>query len=375
MMDDVPVSDQIDGAPHPRETVRLWGQADAEQEFLDAFNSKRFHHGWLITGPKGIGKATLAWRLAKFLLSQPVEEGGGLFGDPIAPSTLDTDPENPIVRRIMAGSEGGLCVIRREYDDKRKRFKSVIAVEDVRKLKHFFAFSATDGGRRVVIVDAADDMNVNAANALLKVLEEPPARTTLFLISHQPSRLLPTIRSRCRTLRLNLLDRADVAGAMEQAGFGQHGDDDPAALAALSAGSVGEAIRLSQLGGVKMYRALLSLIAEAPRIHRQNAISFAESFAGKGASEEFDVMILMLDLLLTRLAKTGATGVPPAMPVTSTEADVFRGLCATPMQALRWAEAHQDILSRLRHGRAVNLDPVTLILDTVFKIEHCAQRA
>ncbi len=374
MDDTLPLSDQIDGAPHPCETHRLFGQSIAETEFLDAFNSKRFHHGWLITGPKGVGKATLAWRIAKFLLSQPIEDGPSLFGDPPSPTTLAADPENPVVRRIMAGSEGSLCVIRRAYDEKRKRFKSVIAVEDVRKLKNFFALSAADGGRRVVIVDAADDMNVNAANALLKVLEEPPEKTTILLISHQPSRLLPTIRSRCRTLRLSPLGQSDVHAAIAQAGFATE-TDETVALAALSAGSAGEAIRLSQMNGPAMYRGILGLLSQAPRINRQEAIKFADSFAGKGASDEFEVFIVMLDLLLTRLAKMGATGQAPSLIVAQEEVDVFRALCAYPQYALRWAEVHQETLSRLRHGRAVNLDPVALILDTVFKLESCAVSA
>jgi len=374
MDDTLPLSDQIDGAPHPRETHRLFGQSIAETEFLDAFNSKRFHHGWLITGPKGVGKATLAWRIAKFLLSQPIEDGPSLFGDPPSPTTLAADPENPVVRRIMAGSEGRLCVIRRAYDEKRKRFKSVIAVEDVRKLKNFFALSAADGGRRVVIVDAADDMNVNAANALLKVLEEPPEKTTILLISHQPARLLPTIRSRCRTLRLSPLGQSDVHAAIAQAGFATE-TDETVALAALSAGSAGEAIRLSQMNGPAMYRGILGLLSQAPRINRQDAIKFADSFAGKGASDEFEVFIVMLDLLLTRLAKMGATGQAPSLIVAQEEVDVFRALCAYTQFALRWAEVHQETLSRLRHGRAVNLDPVALILDTVFKLESCAVSA
>lgn len=375
MTDETPIfSDQIDGAPHPRETPHVFGQTDAEATVLDAFTSGRFHHGWLITGPKGIGKATLAWRVAKFLLTQPIDAEGGLFGDPIVPTSLDSDPNHHIVRRILAGSEGGLCVIRRAYDEKRKRFKSVIAVEDVRKLKTFFSLSAADGGRRVVIVDTADEMNVNAANALLKVLEEPPANTTLLLISHQPSRLLPTIRSRCRTLRLAPLAPEDVARAAAQAGF----DADPSdaqALVALSAGSVGEAIRLSQMGGPQIYRTLLTLLSQAPRISRPDAIKFSESFAGKGASDEFEIMIAMLELFLSRLAKTGATGVLPEVLVDPSEATAFQHLCPTPTHALAWAEVAHETLARLRHGRAVNLDPVALILDTVFKLERCAPGA
>lgn len=176
-----PEPDRIDGAPHPRETSLLYGQDAAQADFLQAFSSDRLHHGWLITGPRGVGKATLAWQIARFLLATPIAQDDGLFGAPPPPTDLHVNPEHPVSRRMMAGSEPGLFALRRPYDEKAKRLKAQITVDEVRKLKGFFALSAADGGRRVVIVDAADDMNVSAANAILKLLEEPPDRTTLLL--------------------------------------------------------------------------------------------------------------------------------------------------------------------------------------------------
>jgi DNA polymerase III subunit delta' len=158
------------------------------------------HHAWLISGPKGVGKATLAWKIARFLLAEAPADAG-LFGAPPPPATLDLPHDHPIVRRTTALSESRLCLVRRGWDEKAKRLKSEITVDEARRLKSFLSLSAADGGRRVILVDAVDEMNTNAANALLKILEEPPARTTLLLVSHQPARLLPTIRSRCRDLR------------------------------------------------------------------------------------------------------------------------------------------------------------------------------
>ena len=184
---DLPEADRIDGAPHPRETERLFGQDDAQRDFLEAFNSNRLHHAWLITGPRGVGKATLAWRIARFLLATPVEQGRGLFGDaPPAYETLDVSPDHPMAHRIQAKSEPGLFAITRSVNEKTGKLRDMIVVDDIRGLTHFLTLSAAEGGRRVVIVDAADDMNTNAANALLKMLEEPPALTTMLLISHQP---------------------------------------------------------------------------------------------------------------------------------------------------------------------------------------------
>jgi hypothetical protein len=163
---------------------------------------------------------------------------------PPPPETLDIPEDHPVARRLRGGADGGLLVLRRAHDDK-GNLRRDITVDVTRKLQGFFGLSAPDGGRRVVIIDAADDMNVNAANALLKALEEPPENAVLLLVAHQPSTLLPTIRSRCRELRLGPLGAADMAQALRQAGIELPADT--AALTELSAGSVGEAIRFFKL--------------------------------------------------------------------------------------------------------------------------------
>jgi len=190
-------ADRAPGAPHPRETAVLIGQEAAEREFLEARGAGRLHHAWLISGPRGVGKATLAWRIARFLLTTPVTADGRPDAS-APPASLDSDWNAPVARRVLALSEPRLFLLRRPWDAKAERLRQEITVDEVRKLRSFFGLSVADGGRRVVIVDAADEMNVNAANALLKLLEEPPANTVILLVSHQPSRLLPTIRSRCR---------------------------------------------------------------------------------------------------------------------------------------------------------------------------------
>lgn len=149
---DLPEPDRAEGAPHPRDTPRLFGQARAEAAFLDAFNAGRLHHGWLMTGPRGVGKATLAWRIARFLLATP-DDAGGLFAAP-PPASLDVDPAHPVARRIAAQSEGRLFALKRGPNDKGDALARDIRVEEVRKMKSFFTLSATDGGRRVAIVDA-----------------------------------------------------------------------------------------------------------------------------------------------------------------------------------------------------------------------------
>jgi DNA polymerase-3 subunit delta' len=373
MSDDaLPEPDRIEGAPHPRETRRLIGQGLAEAAFLEAYGAGRLHHAWLITGPLGVGKATLAWRIARFLLATPEDVGGGLFGDATAqPRTLDIPADHPVARRLLAGSEGRLFVLRRAWDEDKKRLKTVITVDEVRRMRNFLHMSAADGGRRAVIVDPADEMNSQAANALLKMLEEPPHGVVFLLVSHQPSGLLPTIRSRCRALRLGKLAPALLSAAVRAAGI-DHADR--AALAALAAGSVGEAIRLLNLDGLETYAALVKLFSTLPRLDRSQALRLADSVAPRGAAARFDLMLTLFDLFLARLARAGTLGTAGDEAAPG-EAALFARLAPSAAAARLWADLHQSLGARARHAREVNLDPAALILDMVLKIDAAAQSA
>lgn len=366
MTDVPPESDRAPGAPHPRDTVRLIGQEPAELDFLDAFNSGRLHHAWLISGARGVGKATLAWRIARFLLAAP-DDDGGMFSAPPPPETLDTDAHHPVARRMHALSEPRLFLLRRPWDEKTERLKAEITVDEVRRMKGFFELSAADGGRRVVIVDAADEMNVNAANALLKLLEEPPDDTVMLLVSHQPARLLPTILSRCRTLRCQTLAPTEMADALHQAGVDAGAD--AAALAALSGGSVGAALRLITLEGLVLYGEIITIFANPS--DRQRALKLAESAAGRANADRFALILELFDLFLARLARTGVSR-PPQPEAAPDEATLLARLSPDAAASRRWAGAQQELGARARHGRAVNLDPTALILDMVLKIHETA---
>ena len=175
------------------------------KNFLDALDQAKLHHSWLITGIRGVGKATLAWRIAKFILTNrwvkwtPKDIRKNILQENLD-KTEGTVKQSDYAK-IIAESDPRLSVVRRGFDEKRKAFRSNIVVDDIRRLKSFFSMSVSDGGNRVVIIDCADEMNINAANALLKILEEPPKNSLFLIICHNPQTLLSTIKSRCRELR------------------------------------------------------------------------------------------------------------------------------------------------------------------------------
>ena len=363
-------SDRAPGdAPHPRETENLVGQEKAEQEFLNACAGGRLHHAWLITGPKGVGKATLAWRIARFLLTSPAVGDAGLFDAEAKPEDLSSDPRHPAAIRMRALSEPGLLLLRRAWDSERGRLKSVITVDEVRRLRNFFSLSVADGGRRVVIVDSVDEMNVNAANALLKVLEEPPSDTFLLLVCHQPARLLPTILSRCRTLRCRTLGPDEMREALGAAGVDIGDESD--ALTALADGSVGAATRLAALDGLALYAGIVAVFKAG--LDRPRALELAESAAGPRNADRLDLLLELFEIFLARLARSGISG-PPTPEAAPGEARLFAKIAPNEAASRDWADLSQSLGARARHGQMVNLDPASLIIDIVLAINKTAAR-
>ena len=246
----------------PRETTVLHGHADAERALLEAYRGRRFHHAWLIAGPAGIGKATLAYRMARFVLAHP---------DPRTPAvqratSLHVDTDHPVARRIAAQAHGDLLVLERTVNEKTNKLRQDIQVDDVRRTVTFFGSTAGEGGWRVAIVDAVDELNREGANALLKILEEPPRRAVLLLVSHSAARVLPTIRSRCRLLALRPLLAAEVAQAAATA----IGEDAEAAnikaAAAAADGSVRRALAMLDGEALDLRNRITTLLERLPAV-------------------------------------------------------------------------------------------------------------
>jgi DNA polymerase-3 subunit delta' len=353
--------------PAPRENPLLVGQEAGEAALLQAYSSGRLPHAWLITGPRGIGKATLAFRFARFLFSQG--SGGGLFAAPA--TSLALDPADPSFRRVASGGHADLLVVERGYDPKRKRRRSEIVVDDVRAIADFMHLTAAEGGWRIIIVDGADEMNRNAANALLKVLEEPSQKAILLILSTSPGALLPTIRSRCRFLPLKLLSEQQVTDLLVK-----YRPDLPsgevAALARLAEGSIGRAIELAEAGGIKLYRNLLGLLEHLPSLDGPALHAFADRLARADGEDSFRLVTELLPSWLAHMVVFGARGADAAGTVFPEEPAIMKRLAAR--RGLdQWVEVWEKLNRLFTLVDSVNLDRKQTVLNAFFTLEEATR--
>jgi DNA polymerase III subunit delta' len=283
--DDLPEADALAGAPHPRHVYALVGHARAEAEILSAYRDGRLAHAWLIAGKEGIGKATLAWRFARFVLANPDPTAKAVREAP----NLHVEPSHSAARLLAGLAHPDFALIRREWQGVTKRLASEISVEAVRQGLQVFQLSAAFGGWRVAIVDSAEDLNRSSANALLKIIEEPPERSLILVVSHRPGQVLPTIRSRCRRLRLDPLSGEEIVRAAIGLGPPWSEADRSAVQAAAkrAGGSVREAlVRLApESEGVG---ALVdSIVAGLPRPDPRGVARLADAVSGRAGDEAF----------------------------------------------------------------------------------------
>ena len=338
--------DPRDTPRHPRRRSFLIGHEAVEQFLLQAYRSGRLHHAWLIGGLRGIGKATFAYRFARFLLRHP---------DPSsAPETLQVGPDDRAFKRVAAGAHPDLYVIERELNQQTGRLKAETGVDVARTASRFFSRSAAENGWRVCIVDTADDLNEEAANALLKVLEEPPARSVFLLVSNRPGMLLKTIRSRCVRLTLNPLQSNPVVEVLQRIlGEETPAIEDMQVAAELSGGSPGRALELLGSGGTRTFAEFHNIAAHLPRLDRRQALALAEKLCTRAAEEEFAIFCQLLDEWIAKQARgealTGKTS------------------------ALRWAKLHQELGYSIRQTNALNLDRRQLVMHAFEALQDAAR--
>lgn len=358
----LPEADRLEGFPHPRETSDLLGHDAAQRTLAEAFASGRMHHAWLLAGRAGIGKATLAYRLARHVLARPDER------DP-AGRSLDVPETSAAARQVHALSHPGLLVLRRPYDAKAKRFATSIPVDEVRRLKSFLGLTAGDGAWRVVLVDSADELNLNAANALLKSLEEPPRRALFVLVSSQPSRLLPTVRSRCRRLDLQPLAADDLRKAAEAAiAAGESkapSDAQWPKLTVLADGSVRRALQLAAGGGLDLQEKVEAIFTGLPKVDWPAAHSLADTLATGAQEQRYEAFFELLLDMMARMARARAIG----------DGGSELTLAARLIPEARishWAEAWEAIARDKADADELNLDRKAHILLALKRLEAAA---
>ena len=344
--------DEAADAPHPRAVSALFGHGETEAALLDAFRSGRMPHAWLIGGPRGIGKATLSYRMARFALAHP---------DPAAAevtkaTSLAVDPAHVAARQMAAQAHPDLLTLEREIGDTGK-LRSVITVEQIRRTVGFFGSTAGEGGWRVVIVDALDEMNAEGENALLKLLEEPPARSLLFLIAHRPGRVRATIRSRCRRLALRPLESAEVARACAHALGRSPNDSDIRAAAAAAEGSVARAIELLDSDQLRLRQRIVDMLAQLPQIDPQALHALGDAIGGTD-QKAFEGVIDALN----------------AWMAAQLHASISAPSAAERERALLLAESWERINRMAGTADAFNLDRKPLIFEVFWALAEAARR-
>lgn len=333
----------MDAPPHPRDVFRIDGVENAELAFLDALDRGRLHHAWLLTGPEGVGKATLAYRMARRLLGARPDPAFGALG---------ASPTDFVSRQVAARSHPDLMVLERETDDGKAR-KS-IPVDEARLLPAFFANSPAVSPYRVAIIDAADDLNVNAANAVLKTLEEPPARGVILLVSHSPGRLLPTIRSRCRRLVVPAPELARAAAMVEERARVSSHDADR--LARMAKGAPGRALQLAAAGALAADDAAGEILRRLPDLDEGALLAISDTFRGADGVARFELLFDRLGDQIHAMA-VGMAGE------------------RTPAGLDRWVAAWEKIMRAPGEAEAVNLDRADVFWTAIMDLRAAARAA
>jgi DNA polymerase-3 subunit delta' len=340
---------------HPRRTAGLRGHAAAEQAFLDAWRAERVHHAWLIEGPRGIGKATLAYRIARFVLRGREQTAAGLFAGALAPAGLAVDPESTLFHRIAAAAHADLLTVERSLTDK-GRLRKEIVVEEARALPGFFAMTAAEGGYRVAIIDSVDEANREGVNSLLKIVEEPPERALILLLAHRPGAVLPTIRSRCRRLQLRPLAATDVSDVLLEKRPGT-APDEAAILARIAEGAPGRALRLADLGGAELHKQVGALLERLPATDLPGVHALGDRLGKTGDGEGLSVLGELLDWWLSRVIRR-AGGAPPLAEAEQGVVDRLAGRGSLD----RWIDLWEKTGRLVERADALNLERKQVVL-------------
>ncbi len=370
--------DQEKNILEPRKNPYLLGQERAEQILAANFIAQKLSHAWLLTGTKGIGKATLAYRFARYVLaSGPLKRphlqpftvlGTNNTHEKSKASPLFIPTDNPTFQRVGANGHSDFMAVETEFK-KNKNSEGVISVDNIRKINSFLRLTAGEGGWQVIVIDSADNLTRGAENALLKILEEPPPNALLLLVCHQPGRLLPTTRSRCQKLRLNNLDDATMGNLVDH--YLPHLDLNMRnALITLSEGTIGQAIKLAMNNGVEIHNTILNFLRQMPEINFSHLLDFSTKVSRADAGKQFEIMTNLTLYVLWRLVHYACDGIRNELQ--EEEIEVFDHLRACA-KLDRWLKIWEETNELVLNTNYINLDRKQVILNIFFNISKIAR--
>ena len=352
--DDIPPLDEIPGLPLPHEQMDLFGHSQVEQTLLDSYRSERLHHAWLIGGPRGIGKATLAFKFARFMLAYPHR-----FSQDCKNATSLTELGNFAPANFSSIlSHPNVLHLTRPWNQTTKQYRNEITVDEIRRTIPFYGTTAGQEGWRICIVDAADEMNLNASNALLKILEEPPEQAIFLVLAHAPGQLLPTIRSRCRRLDLKPLDEEYLIQALEKYDILTNLSKEQTDLAIkIAEGSVRRAATLLANNGIKIAEDFEQLFNQLPKADTGKMLEFAETVSARNAVDNYE---LFQDLVRSNLRKLIYQGIEKDIPLNS---------------IVNWVHVWEESNKSAVLTKEFNLDKKQMVINTFNSISETIKQS
>ncbi len=345
----------------PQENPDLIGQSAAEETLLRAYRSGRMHHAWLLTGPKGVGKSTLAFRFARWLFA-----GGEDDSEP----DLRLDPDDPVFRRVAAGGHADLLYIDRSVNEKTGKLRAEIGVSDTRPMRNFLHLTSAEGGWRIVIVDSAEKMTRAAANALLKPLEEPSDNCLIFIITSSLGRVLPTIRSRCRRLHLPALSEDAVARILARQ-CPDNPELDLAQVAHMAHGSPGRALEMIEQDGVALNRELLALMRQLPKLDSAALHGFCDKLSRPTADGAYRLVSELFGDWLARVIRAAAIENAGGAAAATQPAEEGDGVAEAAHRIAGQGAVetlYGEIAEQFRRGDQANLDRKQVLLNAFLRV-------
>ena len=360
---DAPNVSLDEGLLPPRESMLSLGHDDIEAHLIKLFNADRLPAAMIFTGPRGIGKATFAYRLTRFLLSG--RDDTGMFDTVDTPAeTMDVNIESPSVRRVNSGGHGDVHYVGLTINEKTKKMRKSISAEEARGVVPFLRRTSSEGGWRIVIVDQAESLNSESQNALLKILEEPPEKTVLIVITDQMGGILPTTKSRCQIFHFKPLNDAHMRRLLK-AHDSSLGDDVIEPLIALAKGRIGRALELVETGGMEAYAEVVDVLAKLPKIDKVEAFDIAEKLGKTDAG--FGLYMRLLRDVLGEMALAQAKGHAPPV-VQSRDAEVFQKIAQIYTEK-EWFDAWDRVKNILEETERMHLDRKQAVMNVIWALE------